>query len=270
MKKNITLNFLFKRLHLFEFEDQTWFPEVIRSGGTDYLRFLFTQTKMYQPTVVLIRETLDRTGENKIVDLCSGGGGYMEQIAKELNQPGKNKYTVLLTDKFPNVAAFEHIKKNNEALIDYCPTPVDVLDMPNNLKGFRVLFSAIHHFRPQQVKQILQQAVNAKAPIGIFDGGEKNIGIMLGIVVLHPLALFVATPFLKPFKFSRLFFTYLIPLIPLYTVWDGLVSIIRLYRPHELYKIAGSIPYHNYNWKYGKVKNSLGIHVSYLIGVPLN
>ena len=258
----------FNRFHLFEFEDQSWFPEVIRSGGMDYLRFLFMQTKMYQPIVKLIKETLEEAGENKIVDLCSGGGGYIEQIAQELNKSDKNKYSFLLTDKFPNIATYEYIKENSEATIGFCPTPLDVLDVPEDLKGMRVLFSAIHHFRPQQVQQILQQAVNAKAPIGIFDGGEKNIWIMLGILILHPLGMLLVTPFLKPFKFSRLFFTYIIPLIPLYTIWDGLVSILRLYSPQDLYKIADSITNHNYKWKYGKVKNSLGIKVAYLIGIP--
>ena len=70
------------------------------------------KTNMYQPTVQLIKETLAQTGENKIVDLCSGGGGYIEQIALELNQEEKNKYTILLTDKFPNIAAYEYIREN--------------------------------------------------------------------------------------------------------------------------------------------------------------
>ena len=91
---------------------------------------------------------------------------------------------------------------------------------------------------------------------------------MFGILILHPLGMLLVTPFLKPFKFSRLFFTYLIPLIPLYTIWDGLVSILRLYSPKDLYKIANSIPNHNYTWRLGQVKNVLGIKVAYLIGVP--
>ncbi len=256
------------RLHLFEFEDQPWFPEVIRSGGTDYLRFLFMKTKMYQPVVPLIKASLKSSGESSIVDLCSGGGGYIAQIARDINQDENNKYRVLLTDKFPNIPAYEFIKKNNTAIINYSQQPVDVLNVPSQLEGMRVLFSAVHHFRPPQVQQILQQAVSAQKPIGIFDGGEKNILMLLGILLLHPVGMLLATPFLKPFKFSRLFFTYLLPLIPLYTIWDGLVSVLRLYTPRHLYSIAQKIPNSNYRWEYGKVKNSLGIRVTYLIGIP--
>ena len=266
MPKNT--NSHYNRLHLFEFEDQSWFPEIIRSGGTDYLRFLFTKTKMYEPTIPIIKEALLQSGENRMNDLCSGGGGYMVEVAKALHASDKYKYTILLTDKFPNIAAFEHIKNTNEAPIDYSATPVDVLQVPEDLIGLRVLFSAIHHFKPPQVKQILELAVKAKAPIAIFDGGEKNLAIMLGILILHPLGMLLVTPFLKPFKVSRLFFTYLLPLIPLYTIWDGLVSILRLYSPAALNQIANSIPNNNYDWKYGKLKNSLEIRVSYLIGVP--
>ena len=62
------------RLHLFEFEDQPWFPDVIRVGGTDYLRYLLIATKVYQPCIQLLNDVLSQTGVNKLVDLCSGGG----------------------------------------------------------------------------------------------------------------------------------------------------------------------------------------------------
>jgi len=68
------------RFHLFEFEDLSWFPNVIRTGGTDYLRYLLTVTEVYKPCIVLVNEALKQTGETKIIDLCSGGGGYIEQV----------------------------------------------------------------------------------------------------------------------------------------------------------------------------------------------
>jgi len=79
----------------------------------------------------------------------------------------------------------------------------------------------------------------------------------------------VFTPFFKPFGFSRLFFTYIFPLIPLYTAWDGCVSILRMYKSQELLEIAENTNSKNYFWKAGKVKNKLGIHSTYLIGYPI-
>ena len=39
------------RIHLFEFEDQSWFPEFLR---TDFLQFLSNKTKMYKPIISII------------------------------------------------------------------------------------------------------------------------------------------------------------------------------------------------------------------------
>jgi hypothetical protein len=66
-----------------------------------------------------------------------------------------------------------------------------------------------------------------------------------------------------------LLFTYLIPVIPFCTIWDGIVSIIRLYKPAELLVIASSVDNDSYLWKAGKMKSKFGMHVTYLVGYPI-
>lgn len=251
-----------KRLHLFEFEDLKWFPDVIRKGGTDYLRYLLIATELYKPILSLLRETLAQSGENKIIDLCSGGGGYIEQIYEGLGK----RIPITLTDKFPNKDAFNLINHKTGGGITYVATSVDATNVPSNLKGFRVMFSATHHFTGDELKSILKNAVTSDASIAFFDGGEKNILVIIGMIIFHPIAFFLFTPFFRPFSFARLFFTYFIPLIPIYTVWDGCVSILRLYQPDELKKIAESVEANNYYWKSGKTRSRFGIHATYLIG----
>jgi len=51
---------------LFEFEDQKWFPDVIRSGMTDYLRYLLTALNFYKPVSPLILEVLSKWNEVKL------------------------------------------------------------------------------------------------------------------------------------------------------------------------------------------------------------
>jgi len=256
------------RIHLFEFEDLPWFPDVIRIGGTDYLRYLLITTDAYEPLLPLIVEALSQTSETSIIDLCSGGGGYIEQLFKNLSKSSIPKISIILTDKFPNHEAFKVIHKRTAGQINFANYSVDAVNVPKDLKGFRVMFSAIHHFKPEQVKNILQNAIDNNAPIGIFDVYEKNILAILSVFIFNPIAMLLFTPFFKPFSFSRLFFTYIIPLIPIYTVWDGCVSVLRMYKSHELLKIARKTNANNYLWKAGKVKNKYGIHSTYLIGYP--
>lgn len=256
------------RVHLFEFEDLSWFPDKIRVGGTDYLRYFLIATGLYKPILPLISETLSKTNDDTLVDLCSGGGGYIEQVYEGINRRRAQKISVLLTDKFPNFEAYGLLKTKTKGGIDFHDAPVDAMNVPTELKGFRVMFSAVHHFKPEQVRAVLQNAVDHRAAIGLFDGGDKHIGSILGILLIHPIAFLLFTPFFKPFKLSRLFFTYLIPLIPLYTLWDGCVSVLRFYQPDELLKIAQSTDAQNYKWEYGKVKNKFGLRATFLIGYP--
>ncbi len=46
------------RIHLFEFEDQKWFPTFLRNYGTDFLQFLSNKTKMYKPIIPIIEKGL--------------------------------------------------------------------------------------------------------------------------------------------------------------------------------------------------------------------
>lgn len=256
------------RIHLFEFEDLPWFPNSIREGGTDYLRYLLNAAGFYKPIIPIISQTLDEIGENKIIDLCSGGGGTNEQILKGLQKSSKENVSITLTDKFPNKNAYNHLKEKYNGLIDFKDFSVDATDVPKDLKGLRTMYSAIHHFRPETVKAILKNSVDNNSAICLFDGGDKNIFTILGIILFHPIAFFVCTPFFKPFRFSRLFFTYIIPLIPLTTIWDGVVSILRLYSPNEFLRLSKEIGNNNFVWKSGRVKNKLGMNVTYLVGYP--
>lgn len=253
---------------LFEFEDLSWFSGTIRESMMDCLRFIITTIKIYEPVTPLIIEGLHRTNENQILDLCSGGGGATEQILKNINLQSNDKIKIVLTDKFPNVNAFRLIAAGSNGDISFSEISVDAANVPTNLKGFRTIYSAFHHFSKPFGKAVIQNAVDAKSGIGIFDGGDKNIFVMMGMIPFHIVLFFFCTPFFKPFRISRLFFTYLIPVIPFCQIWDGIVSVIRLYKPDELLQMAKEVDDENYFWNAGKIKNKFGIHVTYLIGYP--
>lgn len=174
-----------------------------------------------------------------------------------------------MTDKFPNIEAYTFLSKKTNEGIGYRSESIDAADVPNDLKGFRTLFSAVHHFKPEQVKAILKNAVDNQTAIGFFDGGDKSIMAILGLIIIHPIAFALCTPYFKPFKVSRLIFTYLIPLIPLYTIWDGVVSILRMYKPKELQQMAESLGAEHYVWTSGKTRNRFGVRATYLIGYPM-
>ena len=77
------------------------------------------------------------------------------------------------------------------------------------------------------------------------------------------------TPFIRPFRWSRLLWTYLVPLVPFAVLFDGLVSCLRTYRVEELRDLTARLEANDYDWDIGTVKNTAGpIPITYLIGVP--
>ena len=256
------------KLRGFEFEDQPWFPEIIRDSMTDYLRFLFHAFELYQPVLPLLKEALAKTNTNQILDLCSGSGGAMEGIYENMNRTFNADIHIILSDLFPSLLIYKHLYIKTEGGISFISTKVDATNVPSDAKGFRTIFSGFHHFDQEKAKEVLKNAVDSRKGIGIFDGGNKSGWMVLLIIVFHPILLVLCTPFFRPFRISRLIFTYLIPVIIFCTVWDGIISILRLYKPDELLRMAHEVENGNYKWISGKVRNKFGMSIAYLIGYP--
>ena len=249
------------RIHLFEFEDQSWFPSFIRDYMTDFLQFLSNLAKIYKPVSGLLAEKILASGQHQIIDLASGGGGGLLWLNSELRQQIPD-LRITLTDYYPNIAAFKSTAAKADN-IDFERQPVDALHVPGHLTGFRTQFLSFHHFRPDEARAILQNAVDAKSPIGIFETQGRSV-VSIVAMLLSPISVLLTTPFIRPFKIGRIVFTYLIPMVPLCIMWDGVASSLRTYSLKEMNElVTGLQNKDDYQWTIGKEKNVL-----YLIGLP--
>jgi len=242
------------RFHLFELEDQSWFPNLIRDLATDYLHFMEAKMELHRPVVPVLADALRASGTTTVVDLCAGGGGPVVPLRQELADAGIHA-RFILTDKFPNLPAFERLEREHDGIEGYL-RPVDATAVPSELKGFRTVFNAFHHFKPSDARAVLQSAVSARQPIGVFEIPERTIPIVIATMLFVPIIVLAVTPFIRPFRWERLLFTYLIPLVPLTCFWDGFVSQLRAYTPDELRGLAASLGDTGYEWKAGKVSVS--------------
>ncbi len=260
-----------KRFHLLEIHDQDWCPCAIRDAVTDYLQFIITKAKGYAPMVPILDAVLKRSGTRQVLDLCSGAGGPWLWLRPVLAERGLD-VSVCLTDKYPNREALGASSDLNPAhqAIRYHPEPVDVTGVPDELAGFRTLFSAFHHFRPEQARAILGDAVRKRHGIAVFEG-TYNSALAMFLMLLVPLMVLLLTPFIRPFRWSRLFWTYLIPVVPLVSLFDGLVSCLRTYSVAELRELVEGLEAEDYQWEIGELKSEANpVPVTYLIGVPID
>ena len=175
---------------------------------------------------------------------------------------------ILLTDKFPNLAAFEKVKAASANRIDFNQNSIDATKVPVELEGFRTMFSSFHHFPPSQARAILQNAVDAKQGIGIFEVTSRTAAAV-GMMFLWFLTPFLYTPSIRPFRWSRLIYTYVLPIIPLVLLFDGLVSCLRTYQARELSELIKSLAAQEYHWEIGEEPGTLiRLPITYLIGYP--
>jgi len=241
------------RLQLFEVHDQPWCPRSLRDALTDFLQFTINLGGSYAAVAPLLRYAVARAGATRIVDLCSGAGGPWRALRHEISVP------VTLTDKYPNRGA------RREGL-PFDPGPVDATAVPADLRGFRTIFTAFHHFRPAQARAILADAVQQRQGIGVFEI-SRRAPREIAVIALTWLAVLVFVPFIRPLRWSRLVWTYLPPVLPIVGLFDGVVSCLRTYAPTELRELSRGLD--TYEWEIGETRSGWSpLVVTYLVGVP--
>jgi len=217
----------------------------LRDALTDFLAFTEHLTRAYDPVGPLLRRAVEQTKARRIVDLCSGAGGPWRRLADQVGVP------VLLTDLYPHG---DNI------------TRVDARAVPADLDGFRTIFTAFHHFPPAEARAILADAVRRRQGIGVFEIARRA-PLEIAVVALTWLGTLVSAPFVRPWRWSRLAWTYLPPALPIIGTFDGIVSCLRTYSRPELQELVRGLD--GYDWQIGDFRGGWSpLRGSYLIGVP--
>jgi hypothetical protein len=260
-----------RRLQLIEFHEQTWLPEAIRDDITDILCFGLNLVGAYRGALPLLQEALRATDHQTlsgqtVIDLCSGGGGPWLRLAPELQSGRSTGLQIFLSDKFPNLTAFQEIALRSEGRVRFTRGPVDAMRVPAGLKGFRTMFTSFHHFSQKDAAAILQDAIDNGEGIAIFEITRRSLSTM-ALMIPWVVLLMACVPWVRPFRWSRILWSYFIPIIPLVLLFDGIVSCLRTYRPQELREMVEGLAGPSYEWNIGELLENKA-PISYLIGYP--
>ncbi len=254
------------RMHLFEVVDLPYCPPVVRDGVTDWIAFMLNSHKGFNNLAPRLLNVLKRVNANQVIDLCSGGGGPWLTLEREIARSMEVK--VLLTDLYPNNGCYELLGDSSGAF-ELHREPVDATQVPEGLNGVRTVISAFHHFRPNDAQRILTDAVRKRQAIVVFEGSDSRWR-GLAIMTLMPILMFAFMPLVRPFRWSRLLLTYVIPVLPLIGIWDGSVSMLRTYSPAEMRELIAGVENHqSFDWAVGTQPvpgSPLGL--TYLVGTP--
>jgi hypothetical protein len=285
-----------RRMELIELHDHERFPARLRDLMTDALQALWRFGNSYGAILPELHRGLMRGAEGvgadgavgrvEVVDLCSGGGGPWEGLAEALEREYGLAVRVRLTDRYPNVGAVGQARRQvvdggadggldgrGGARVEYLAEAVEAARVPEALAGFRTIFSSFHHLGPAEARAVLRSAMAAHQGIGVFELARRGVRTVVVLCVV-PLLVLLLTPGIRPFSWARLWWTYVVPVVPAVIWWDGLVSCLRAYAPEELEEMVAGLGQEaadaglvGYRWSLGEARRGL-LPVTYLMGWP--
>ena len=262
--------YIMKRIHLFEFEDFSWFPNWLRVRMTRLIVVMHRLMGTSEELAKIIDQALRTSGETKIMDLCSGSGGPMPDVVQVLEEKYNRKNIELtLSDLYPNLKAAERFNSEKDN-VSYETYPVDVTKIGADKQGLRTMICSFHHIKPEAAKQILQSAQNDQKPICIFEISDNSAPILPALIISFPITFLMClfiTPLARPMTWQQLVFTYLIPIIPICYAWDGSVSNVRTYTTKDLQELISDIETPDYKWEIGTIGERM--KKLYLTGMPV-
>ena len=135
------------RVHLFELEDQAWFPRVLRDAGTAYLEFASRVAGHSAALAPKVLQALERSGEKRIVDLCSGGAGPVAEVVDVLAARGTEVHA-LLTDFYPNEGSLARVVREKSSQAGNGVAFVEVFENGHGLIKDETVLDQDRHLLP--------------------------------------------------------------------------------------------------------------------------
>ncbi|MDP6943501.1 MAG: hypothetical protein QF464_05075 [Myxococcota bacterium] len=259
-----------KRRHLIELHEQPWFPEGLRSTFQQTLSRVQTLFDIYRHAAAPFAAFLTRLGPTEVLDLCSGGTGPLLQLRSHLrdHMDAGSRPRFVLSDLYPDLARFEALKAEYPAALDFVDHPVNAMEVPDGLPRVRTMFAALHHFKPDQVVDILGDAARRGDGIAIFEATRRTpLHLTTMAVSMAPLALALHSWALRPWRPRHVLWGTFVPLVPLAFAFDATVSVLRSYTASELLAFTEQVDAPDFTWEVGSARMPYnGLSVQYLFG----
>ncbi|MCU0334912.1 MAG: hypothetical protein MUF62_07645 [Chitinophagaceae bacterium] len=197
-----------------ELEDQSWFPPLLRFYQMEYLSWLAARFGLYAPLTNAMQYLLQCHPSEQWTDCCSGAAGPVASLIEEGIEPRG----LILADQYPQLPSELLLVPFD--LVHY-RLPAD--SIPG--EGLVTMFNAFHHFAADVQQQWLQQAAAQQRPLLVAEITRPTLLSWLAVTLAGTLGVLLFTPFIQPFSFKRLLFTYLLPINIISITWDGWMSV---------------------------------------------
>lgn len=243
-----------RRVQAFEFNDQPWVPAVLRDTIVESLSLALAWGGILEGLAEPLSTFLRDAGSSRVLDIGAGGGGPASVLIGALARRGLDvEWT--LTDLFPRAAVWQRLADRHGGELRFVAEPVDATAIDPQLSEGRVrtIINVLHHLPAPVARGVLRDAIASRAPIFIAEGFERS-PIRFASFAPFGLPALAASPVLAPGNhLARALIAWATPIALLASIWDGLVSTLRVYTEAELREMVapeGDVGA-GYRWTYG-------------------
>jgi len=215
-----------------------WFPATLKILVSEFLSWFVLKVNATKPFIPLIDNILLETNTKRIINIEFDLGAGIETVAPFL--------------------------RKDIAVISIPQSSLYVLQ-----DGMYLYINSFHQLPAEEAKKSLKRIAKSGNPVVIVEGNNDSLWQIVGMTIFVPLSVLLSAPLVKPFRISRIFFTYLIPILPIVIMIDGCLALLKLYNPADLKTLTSDLNIPNYEWKTGKNDNGRGGKIIYLTGRQL-
>jgi hypothetical protein len=238
------------RLQLFEFNDLAWVPAPLHDTIVESLSRALDWGRVLSGLAQPFAEFLDETGAREVLEIGSGAGGPARILARELERQGHPVPRFVLTDLHPQPDAWRRFA--GEGPFDFVEEPVDAAAIPEALARDRVrsIINVFHHFPPSLARAVLADSVKSGRGVFLAEAFERQ-PLQFANFGLAGLPALLSNPLLSPRdRLAKALLTWLTPTALAVSIWDGLVSTMRVYSEEDLRAMVDPIS-PGWSWRYG-------------------
>lgn len=226
-----------RRRQLIQITSQPWFPRFLKECVFEFLTWFVNRVNAAAPFLPIVEKALCYSSDMIAVEGCNGAGF-------ETLEP-------LLPD---------HVNVHKFGLKNFSVTE----------KGIYTFVNHFHQLSVDEARGTLQSIVDRNQSVLVLEGNNDSLWQAFGMTIIVPLTVLLTAPFVRPFRIERIIFSYLIPILPLVTLYDGFIALFKLYNPQDLMELVSPLERPGYKWNAGKLENGRGGKIIYLHGHPIN
>ena len=252
------------RIQAFEFCDQSWLSGVWREAYLDGLNFLFRAGGVYRRLHLPFSAWATEAGQRQVLDLASGGGGPIRTVVENASRDGVKLPVITLSDLLPDTALREAGAVRSEA-VHYFGRPVDATAPLPDGTQLASICTAFHHFPPRVAREVLANMHRQSEGLFIAEFSVRSwLAALAPLLSLLPLML--SSFFSGRCSFRKVLITAVFPIVPLMVIFDGMVSVLRVYTREEILAMMPGPMRRRWRWTWGEQRYLGLFRATYICG----